>query len=61
MDRIITVGNHGKVSFETTVWNYKHPETNQNLELRLSTPIVAVNYPVKVFDDLPNLDLNLEG
>ena len=60
MDRIITVGNHGKVSFETTVWNYKHPETNQNLELRLSTPIVAVNYPVKVFDDLPNLDLNLD-
>ncbi len=60
MDRIITVGNHGKQSFETTVWNYTQAETNQNLELRLTTPIVAVNYPVKVFDDLPDLDLKLD-
>jgi len=60
MDRIITVGNHGKQSFETTVWNYTQAETNQNLELRLTTPIVAVNYPVKVFDNLPDLDLKLD-
>ena len=35
-------------------------QTKEEIQLRLETPIDVVNYPVKTFDNLPELDLNLD-
>ena len=60
MDRIVVVSNHSKRTYEDTVYTAQHQQTGETVELRLQTPIDAVNYPVKDFGECPKLDLNLE-
>ena len=59
MDKIIVVSQHAKTSFEDTVYQLTHPETNQPVEFKLQTPIVSVGYPVKDYSDTPDLDLDI--
>lgn len=60
MDRIITVGNHGKDTFVNSVYTAINQATNEETKLALETPIVAVNYPVKTFEQIPDVELNIE-
>tara|TARA_Y100001973_G_C5206516_1_gene341833 strand:- start:5036 stop:6286 length:1251 start_codon:yes stop_codon:yes gene_type:complete len=60
VDNIIVVSNHSKNVFENTVYTGTNPNTQQPVELRLQTPVTAVNYPVKVYDNLPDLSLDLD-
>ena len=60
MDKIITISSHSKQSFQNSIYEAINQQTNERHELRLSTPIDIVGYPVKVFENLPNLDINLD-
>jgi hypothetical protein len=56
MDRIIVVSNHSKNTFDGTVYEMRHPETDAlHGELRNTTPVDVVNYPVKNFE--PSQDI----
>jgi glycosyltransferase involved in cell wall biosynthesis len=59
MDKIIVVSNHSKQVFESTEYQAQNQQTGQIFTLRTETPVDAVNYPVKGFDLLPDLELGL--
>ena len=54
MDSVIVVSNHSKNIFENTNYEGVNSETNEPMTLTLTTPVEAVNYPVKKFDELPD-------
>ncbi len=61
MNRIIVVSNHSKDVFESTVYTASHQNNpQQTFEFRTTTPIDAVDYPTKNFDNLPDLGIELE-
>ena len=60
MDRIVVVSNHSKYTYENTSFTVTNQQTGQEQELRLNTPIDAVNYPVKDFGSPEELELELE-
>jgi glycosyltransferase involved in cell wall biosynthesis len=59
MDKIITISEHSKSGFDA-VYSGQHPQTGQQIHLTNQTPVEISHYPVKTFDELPDLDLNLE-
>jgi len=59
VDHIIVVSDHSKHTYANTSYVGQDQSTNQQVELRLETPITTVNYPVKTFDNCPDLDLDL--
>jgi glycosyltransferase involved in cell wall biosynthesis len=59
VDRIITISRHSKDSYVNTVAMAQNNQTGENFEYRLQNPIDYVNYPAKVFDSLPELELGL--
>jgi len=61
MNRIIVVSNHSKNVFEGTVYTASTRENpQQQFELRTTTQIDTVNYPTKIFNDLPKVDIDLD-
>lgn len=60
MDRLIVVSNHSKEVFEKTVYTAVNQATKEEVPYTLQTPIDVVNYPVKKYDNLPELELELE-
>jgi len=61
MNRIIVVSHHSKNVFENTTYiatNKNDP--NHTFELRTTTPIDAVDYPTKNFENVPDLDIKLD-
>ncbi len=60
MDRLIVVSNHSKEVFEKTVYTAVNQTTKEEVPYTLQTPVDVVNYPVKKYDSLPELELNLE-
>ena len=59
MDKIIVVSNHSKQVFENTEYAATNKQTGEQVTLRTQTPVEAVGYPVKTFEDLPELELGL--
>jgi glycosyltransferase involved in cell wall biosynthesis len=59
MDRIIVVSNHSKDVYENTVYDAIHEQTKERSQLRLQCPVDVVNYPVKEYDELPDLDFEV--
>ena len=59
VDKIITISNHSVNSYRDTVASATNNQTGQQFEYRLNTPIDYVSYPVKTFDNLEKLELNL--
>lgn len=61
MDKLIVVSNHSKQVFENTSYMAKNPETGEQIDnYGLRVPVDAVNYPVKNYTDLPELELELD-
>mgnify|MGYP003645064510 FL=1 len=60
VDKIIVVSTHSKNVYENTAVVAVDSNTGQEMDYRLQTPIYVVNYPVKEYDDLEELELNLE-
>jgi glycosyltransferase involved in cell wall biosynthesis len=59
MDKIIVVSGHSKQVFENTEYQAKNQQTGEDVVLRTTTPVEAVGYPVKTFESLSELDLEL--
>jgi len=59
MDRIITVSNHSKNVYNSTVYQGVVQETGQELTIKNETPIEVVNYAVKNLDQ-EKIDINLD-
>ena len=60
MDKIIVVSNHSKQTYENTVYDAINQANNEKFSLKLNTEVTAVNYPVKNFSNLDELNLNLD-
>jgi hypothetical protein len=59
MDKILVVSNHSRDTYRDTVYIATHNETNEQTELKLDTPIITVNYPVKNHNTPADLGLQL--
>ena len=60
MDKIITISEHSKQSFVNTVYEGMNSQTRQPMILKCEKDVNIVHYPVKTFDNLPELKLNLD-
>ncbi len=60
MDKIITISEHSKQSFVNTVYEGMNSQTRQPMILKCEKEVNIVHYPVKTFDNLPELKLNLD-
>jgi len=60
MDNIIVVSSHSKNVYESTVYNAINEQTKQESQLKIDELIKVAGYPVKSFDNLPELDLKLD-
>ena len=58
-DKIIVVSSHSKQVFESTEYQAQNQQTGEQVTLRTQTPVEAVGYPVKTFENLPDLELKL--
>lgn len=59
MDKIIVVSSHSKQVFESTEYQAQNTQTGEQVTLRTQTPVEYVNYPVKTYENLPDLELGL--
>lgn len=59
VDNIVVVSNHSANVFRDSVYQGTDNNTGQQVTLKLQKPITAVNYPVKQYDNLEDLNLNL--
>ena len=59
IDRLIVVSNHAKQVFESTSYTLINEQTKQEFPFALTTPVDVVNYPVKTYDNLPEIELDL--
>ena len=59
MDKIIVVSNHSKDVFQNTEYEAVNKQTGEKFIFKSTQPVESVGYPVKTFEDLPSLELNL--
>ena len=60
MDKIIVVSSHSKDVFLNTVYEAVNKATGEEVLLKMNTPVEAVNYPVKTFDSLPEIEIHAD-
>ncbi|MAH44336.1 hypothetical protein CMI37_00810 [Candidatus Pacearchaeota archaeon] len=60
MDKIIVVSDHSKRVYQNTAYTAIHEETKEEFPYKLVTDIESVNYPVKTFDEVPDLNIDLD-
>ena len=60
VDKIITISNFSKSIFETSRYEATNNQTGEQFILQNTTPMEVVNYPVKTYGELPNMELNLD-
>ena len=59
MDKIIVVSSHSKQVFDATEYQATNKETGEQVTLKTQTPVEFINYPVKSYETLPELELGL--
>ena len=60
MNKIVVVSDHSKQVFESTEYQAQNQQTGEQITLRTKVPVESVGYPVKSFENLPDLELNIE-
>lgn len=60
VNKIIVVSNHSKNVFQNTVYRAKNEATNEEFDYSLQVPVDVVNYPVKHYENQPELQLDLD-
>jgi len=60
VDKIVVVSNHSRDVYKNTEYVATHTQTNEQVAIKLETPIASVNYPVKDFGESVDLGLDLE-
>jgi glycosyltransferase involved in cell wall biosynthesis len=58
MDHIIVVSQHSKNVYQDTEYVGESPQ-GEKVSVKLMTPVDYVNYPVKTYDELPEVELDL--
>jgi glycosyltransferase involved in cell wall biosynthesis len=59
VDNIVVVSNHSANVFRDSTYQGTDSNTGQQVTLKLQKPVTAVNYPVKHYENLEELDLSL--
>ena len=59
MDKILTISEHSKWSYENTKFNAINQQTGEEVDVGPKGPIEYVSYPVRLFDPT-SLDLNID-
>lgn len=59
VNKIIVVSNHAKQVYENTTATAVNDKTGQQMDYPLTVPVTTVNYPVKQYDNIPELELEL--
>jgi glycosyltransferase involved in cell wall biosynthesis len=59
MTKVITVSSHSKNVFEKTEYQVQNQQNGQQFLLKTTVPIDYINYPVKTFENLPELELEI--
>ena len=59
VDNIVVVSNHSANVFRDSTYQGTDSNTGQQVTLKLQKPVTAVNYPVKYYENLEELDLSL--
>tara|TARA_R110000824_G_scaffold67912_5_gene175904 strand:+ start:6219 stop:7481 length:1263 start_codon:yes stop_codon:yes gene_type:complete len=60
MDRIIVISNHAKRGFEGTTYDAVNEDTQERTLLQTTVPIEAISYPVKNYENIEPLELDLK-
>ena len=60
MDKIIVVSTFARDMYKNCRYTGQNEQTGQEVLLSLNTPIEAINYPAKKFDELPEVELELD-
>jgi len=60
MDGVIVVSNFSKQVLEATRYDATNDQTGEKNVLQTHTPMYTANYPVKIYEDLEAVELNLE-
>ena len=60
MDKVITISEHSKWGFDNTIYQGQNSQTGEPMTLACTTPVEIVHYPVKTYETLPELELNLD-
>jgi len=60
MDKVIVVSEHAKQGFDDTTFEGLNRQTNQPMTLKCTTPVEVVHYPVKAYESLPEIELDLD-
>ena len=60
MDKVITISSHSLNVFKDTKAIAENPQTGERFKYELKTPIEYINYPVKTYESLPELDLTFD-
>ncbi len=60
MDNIIVVSTHSKQTFADIHYDAINTQTNEQVKLKLTTPVKVANYPVKSYENIEELDLPLD-
>ena len=60
MDKVITISEHSKWGFDNTKYQGQNSQTGAPMTLICNTPVEFVHYPVKIYEALPELELNLD-
>ncbi len=59
MTKVIVVSSHSKQVFENTEYQAQNTQTGEQVTLRTTTPVESVGYPVKAFEELPQIELDV--
>ena len=60
VDKIITISSHSMNTFKNTKAIAENPQTGERFNYELQTPIEYINYPVKTYESLPELNLSFD-
>ena len=60
MDKVITISEHSKGAFQNAAYEGQNRQTGQPMTLRCEKVPDVVGYPVKTFENLPDLNLSFD-
>ena len=60
MNKIIVVSTFARDMYKNSQYTGQNEQTGEEMILSLNTPIESINYPAKKFDELPEVELELD-
>ena len=60
MDKVITISEHSMSGFLESVYHGSNKQTGEEITLKCEVPVEISHYPAKTYDNLPDLEVNLD-